>query len=236
LPGIDTLPLMTDPNPALASPPRLPMTVLLGDPALALGALMIFGFSFAPFVRYSDQAEESLIITLLQVKPWFNAWSLETFMAPLTAFVVLAALLGITAVAVRLLLRREPALLGFRLRQVEVGLALFTFVVLLGMLTSAKHALFGARRMAEVDPTFEASAVALDTSWGGVLMLVGATLALIGAALNHFSIGPVIRLGGSPPAPPAGPDYWQGSQQPPGATAPPPTAPPPTAPLGEPPR
>lgn len=199
---------MTLHYPAAPMPAPPPRAVRIGDPLVVLGALLVFGFSFAPFVRYGDQAEQAFIVAVLGLRPWFSAWSLEIFMAPLTSFVVLAGLLAAAGVVVRLLLRRDPELLGFRLRQVEVGLSVFMFMVLLGMVASDKHALVGARRLAEADPSFDAADVAMVTGWGAILMLIGAAVAALGAVLNHLSLGPVFRLGTAPaPTPPAG--HWQ---------------------------
>lgn len=224
-------------QPSGPPPPAPPRGVRLGDLLVLGGALIVFGFSFAPFVQYSDQTR-LFLFGLTNVSTSFNAWSLQTFMVPLTTFVIVAALLGIAAAATRFALRRDPPLLGFRLRQLEVGLAMFGFVVLLGMVTSDKHVVVGARRLAEADPDFNAQEVALDTGWGAVLMLVGASIALVGAVLNHVAIGPTITLGtgpapvpppvqhggwqGAPPPPPPG--GWQGS--PPLPHQPPPQQPP----------
>jgi hypothetical protein len=156
------------------------------------------------------------------VSPRFNAWSTEIFMVPLTTFVVVAAMLVMAAVGVRFGLRRELSALGFRMRQVEVGLTLFMFVVLLGMIASDKHAFFGARRFSESDP-FLLTQSRMDVGWGAVLMLVGAMIALAGTVLAHFSIGPNIPVGAKPAAPPpppppppgAGYGQWQNPQEPP---------------------
>jgi hypothetical protein len=217
-------PEMQPPFPPPAAPAR---EARLGDLLVLLGALMVFFFSFAPFVQYSGEMSEGLAVDGISSR--FNAWSLEIFMVPLTTFVVVAALLGIAAVATRFALRRDPSALGFRLRQVEVGLALFVFVVLLGMVASDKHAFFGARRLADpdADPLFLIQS-RMAVSWGAVLMLIGAIIALAGAVLNHFSFGPAFTVGDSspppPPPPPGGP--WQAG--PPTAPPPPPTAPPAT--------
>lgn len=215
-----SLPGMTSSDPTLAAPRRLH----LGDLLVGLGGLLVFGFSFAPFVEYSDQT--ALLFGALDLR-WFSAWSLQIFMVPLTTFVVGAALLGTAAAAVRFGLRRDPELLGFRLRQLEVGLALFGSVVLLGMVASDKHAIVGARQVAEADPAFRASDVAMNTGWGAVLMLVGALVALAGSLLNHLQVGPAILVVGGPPVPPPGGGGWPsppagGAPGPPPGTSPPP--------------
>lgn len=189
-----------------ASPPR---EAHLGDLLVGLGALMVFLFSFAPFVEYGGEFGE--VVAPPGFSGRFNAWSMETFMVPLTTFVVVAALLSIAAVATRLALRRDPSALGFRLRQVEVGLALFVFFVLLGMISSSKPIFFGARRFD--DPILTESTLAV--AWGAVLMLIGAMLVVAGAVLNHLRLGPSFamampsRATTAPPPPPA--SGWPGS-------------------------
>lgn len=216
---------MRSPVPPAASPPR---EARLGDLLVLLGGLMVFFFSFAPFVQYSGEMRAGLASDGISSR--FNAWSLEIFMVPLTTFVVVAALLGIAAAATRFGLRRDPSALGFRLRQVEVGLALFVFTVLLGMIASDKHAFFGARRLADPDsdPLFLIQS-RMAVGWGAVLMLIGAIIALAGAVLNHFSFGPRFLVGGSTPHPAPPPHTYpppQTTPPPPGAPPPPPTAPP----------
>lgn len=213
-------------------PPSPPRTVPLGDLLAAGGALLVFAFSFAPFVRYGGEMSQGAEID--GVSPNFNAWSTELFMVPLTTFVVVAAMLVMAAVGVRFGLRRELSALGFRMRQIEVGLGLFMFVVLLGMIASDKHAFFGARRFSDSDP-FLLTQSRMDVGWGAVLMLIGAMIALAGTVLAHFSIGPNIAVGAKsapppppPPPPPAtGYGQWQSppqqsSQQPSQPPQPPP--------------
>lgn len=221
---------MTAPGPAAPPPPvpptpALPRSLRLGDLLVGAGALVVFGFSFAPFIEYDEQTAV-LLFGLVDISFWFSAWSLQTFLVPVTTFVIVAVLLAAGSAAVRFGLRRDPDLLGFRLRQLEVGLALFAAVVLLGMVASDKHAVVGARRLADADPNFNSAEVALDTGWGAVLMLIGAIVALVGALLNHFEVGPAIAVGGSePPVPPPPPGAaWQAR---PVVPPPPPPGPPP---------
>jgi hypothetical protein len=205
---------MQPPVPPASSSPR---AVPLGDLLAAGGALLVFAFSFAPFVRYGGEMSQGAEID--GVSPRFNAWSTEIFMVPLTTFIVVAAMLVMAAVGVRFGLRRELSALGFRMRQIEVGLTLFMFVVLLGMIASDKHAFFGARRFSDSDP-FLLTQSQMDVGWGAVLMLIGAMIALAGTLLAHFSIGPVIPVGAKPappppPPPPPGTGYgqWQSPPQ-----------------------
>jgi hypothetical protein len=218
---VDRLPIMTpgmEPPVQSDSPAR---EARLGDLLVVLGALMVFIFSFAPFVEYGGEFGD--VVAPPGFSGTFNAWSMETFMVPLTTFVVVASLLSIAAVAVRLVQRRDPSALGFRLRQVEVGLAMFVFFVLLGMITSSKPIFFGARRFD--DPILTESTLAV--AWGAVLMLIGAILVVAGAVLNHFGLGGSFAIGGTsrtgepPPPPPSG---W------PGSTPTPPREEPPTQP------
>jgi hypothetical protein len=193
-------------------------TLRLGDALELGGSLVVFAFSFAPFVAISVPA-----LLAGDLADWRNAWATETFMAPLTWFVILAGLLQIGAVALRYLGGRSPELLGFRLPQLELGLGLFMLVVLFGMVTSEKHVIFGAAD-AQVN-----SGAELDTGWGAILMLIGALAAAVGGVLTHLSVGPVIfpRPAGPVPPPAAGQPF-----PPPGApaAAAPPAAAPPAAP------
>jgi hypothetical protein len=188
----------------------------LGD-ALALGgSLLVFVFSFTPFVTVSIPA------LLGGVEDSQNAWATETFMAPLTWFVVLAGLLQIAAVAVRYLGGRDPELLGFRLTQLEVGLGLFMLVVLFSMVTSEKHVIFGAAARVQGE-----GGAKLETGWGAILILVGALAAAVGAVLTHLSVGPTIfpRPVAAAPSPGYGQPTTEGEPYPQSYPAPP-TAPP----------
>lgn len=174
------------------------------------GGLLVFLFSFAPFVRYANSGVRGEL-RAAGVRTAYNAWARETFMAPLTTFVILSALLTVGLVALRFGRGREPTVLGFRLRQFEVGLTLFAFVVLFGMIISNKNAIFGAGLRETFFGTGETGMVA---GWGAVLMLLGAVTALAGAVLSYLGLGPVLL-----PRPTA-----------PGPAAPPPPAPDPAAP------
>jgi hypothetical protein len=205
-------------------------TLRLGDALELGGSLFVFAFSFAPFVTIS-------VPTLIAagLADWQNAWATETFMAPLTWFVVLAGLLQIGAVVLRYLRGHAPGLLGFRLPQLEVGLGLFMLVVLFGMVTSEKHVIFGAK---DLQP---AESAELSVGWGAILMLIGALAAAVGGVLTHLSVGPVIvpRPAGPVPPPAAGPAYSPaGEPYPPAAGQPQPPAaagqPQPPAPAGQP--
>lgn len=196
-----------------AGPPSRPLR--LGDLLAGGGALAVFVFSFAPFVSLTGND----LLAVVGVRTWHNAWAAETFMAPLTWFVVFAALLVIASAAVRYLRRDDPAVLGFRLTQAELGLTLFMLVVLFSMVTSDKHVIFGSGLRA-IDPVDE---IGISAGWGAVLMLIGALTASVGAALNHLGAGPVLRPGpGSTPGPGEPPPPGQVGPPPPGPTGPPP--------------
>jgi hypothetical protein len=215
--------------------PPTAKTLRLGDALAAGGSLLVFAFSFAPFITVTIPG----LLGGGRLEGWQNAWATETFMAPLTWFVILAGLLVIAAVAVRYLTGRDPDLVGFRLTQLELGLGLFMVVVLFGMVTSEKHIIFGADARVQGE-----GGASLGIGWGAILMLIGALAAAVGALLTHLSVGPVIYPWpagtGRPPAhgqaypqttetqafgPPAG----AGPAAPPPGAAPPPAAPPPAA-------
>jgi hypothetical protein len=213
---------MQSPYPAPAK------TLRLGDALQLGGSLVVFAFSFAPFVTISIPG----FFGGRNLDDSQNAWAAETFMAPLTWFVVLAALLQIAAVALRYLGGRSPELLGFRIPQLEVGLGLFMLVVLFSMVTSEKHVIFGAAARAQGE-----GGANLGTGWGAILMLVGALAAAVGAILTHLSVGPTVLpwpAGTATPAAPGQPYSPSGAEphgappqaQPHGAPAQPYAAPP----------
>ena len=94
-------------------------------------------------------------------------------------------------------------------------MALFTTLVLLGMVSSSKHPVAGTRRLAEAHSMLSPTDVSLKTGWGSILMLLGALLLLTGALLNHFNVGPAIPLTGQPGGAPAA--AWQVGSPPGGA-------------------
>jgi hypothetical protein len=195
-------------------------TLRLGDALELGGSLVVFAFSFAPFITISIPG----LFGGNGLDDSRNAWATEMFMAPLTWFVVLAGLLQIAAVALRYPGGRNPELLGFRLPQLEVGLGLFMLVVLFSMVTSDKEG--------------------LGTGWGAILMLVGALAAAAGAVLTHLSVGPTVFPMPARPATPttpgqpyppagtqpyAGPPHQAQPYGPEGQPLAPPAAPPPPA-------
>ena len=119
---------------------------------------------------------------------WFNAWS-RFSLAPLTLWVIFSGVLLVGLAVMHLLTGRELDLVGFRHTHFEVGLGLFNFFVLIGLAMSE-----------------------LPFAWGGVLMLISSIVALAGALLNHFNVGPAFAArmpragaaqpGGYPPQPP----------------------------------
>jgi hypothetical protein len=159
----------------------------IGDMLIMGGGLFVFLWSFAPFVSYDDE----LVASLNRgdgpdIDGSYSAWAAETFMAPLTWWVVLAALLLIVLAVLRYR-RGEVRLPGATLTGLQFGLGLFVFFVLLGYALSNKEMTFGLDEINE-----QARAVVntdLSFAWGGMLMLIGALVALVGAVLNHFNVG-----------------------------------------------
>lgn len=182
-----------------------PQRPTVGDVLVAAGGTVIFLFSFAPFVAYEEALVRATAGENANFTGRFPAWSAQTFMAPLTWFVVVAGLLLVALAAVRILGGGNPARLGVSASQAQLGLGLFAFFVLLGYSLAPKDMLFG---IDDADPDTRAILdFPLHFAWGGVLMLVGAVLALGGALLNHFGIDPL-----RPARPPARPDQGRADQ------------------------
>jgi uncharacterized integral membrane protein len=156
---------------------------------VAAGGTVIFLFSFAPFVAYDDALVRSAQGDDAGFSGRFSAWSAETFMAPLTWFVIVAGLLLVALAAVRVVRGGDPVRLRVSASQAQLGLGLFVFFVLLGYALAAKDMMFGIDDVnADVRAVLD---FPLTFGWGGVLMLVGAVLALGGALLNHFGVNPL---------------------------------------------
>jgi uncharacterized integral membrane protein len=175
-----------------------PQRPTVGDVLVAAGGTVIFLFSFAPFVAYDDALVRSARGDDAGFSGRFSAWSAQTFMAPLTWFVIVAGLLLVALAAVRIARGGDPARLGVSAGQAQLGLGMFVFFVLLGYALANKDMMFGIDDVnADVRAVLD---FPLTFGWGGVLMLVGAVLALGGALLNHFGIDPL-----RPARPPATP-------------------------------
>jgi hypothetical protein len=178
----------------------------IGDMLIMGGGTFVFLWSFAPFVSYNDELVNSLNRgSGADIDGSYSAWATETFMAPLTWWIILAGV-ALVALSVLRYRRGEVRLPGATLTGLQFGLALFVFFVLLGYALSDKDMTFGIDEINE-----EAQALVdadLSFSWGGVLMIVGALAALAGAVLNHFGIGPRARRDpiGAPLPPQPGPE------------------------------
>jgi len=223
------------PQPSGAPYARLPgpgwapeRRILIGDALTAFGGLLVFAFSFAPFVSFSDdETKRSLVDENLPT--WFSAWATETFMAPLTWFVVLGGLIAISLAAARMAVPREREVAGFRTGHLQIGVSVFLVVVLFGYAVASKNGIFGHDLRISMSGS-ETDRLDMSFSWGGYLMLIGALAAAVGAVLSHLEIGPTVYP--KPPRPaapaPAGYPQQQGFAPPSDTpTAPYPTVPPP---------
>jgi hypothetical protein len=181
----------TGPEPVVP-PPGGGRRLSVGDLLVAVGGVLIVIFSFAPFVAYDKALVESAAgAGSPDFDGWYSAWSAQTFMAPLTWFVVVAGLLLAALAVLRLVRGGNPARGGISATVAELGLALFAFFVLIGYALSAKDMMFGVDDInAEVRAVFD---FPLGFSWGGMLMLAGAVLALAGALITHFDLVPALR-------------------------------------------
>lgn len=178
-------------QPAAPRPRRTLLPVTLGDALTAFGGLLVFVFSFTPFVHYRDD-QLTAELERQHLPSWFSAWATETFMAPLTWFVALAALLCIGLAAARLVVPRDRELLGFRTGHLQIGLTLFVLVVMFGYAVSAKTTVFGHDFALAEGGTGYSDSMNLALAWGGYLMLFGALVAAVGAVLSHLQIGPTV--------------------------------------------
>lgn len=170
-------------------------SLTLGDLFAAGGGLLTFLASFLPFVSIDKDLRAPFERSNLD-KSW-NAWRFETFMAPLTWFIALAALLIVLLVAFRYLTGATPNVATFTLPQIETTMALFVAVAMFGYATSTKSLYFGTEWADSLDDAF---ATGIDFGIGGYFMLTGGIIALVGTVLNLFRIGPVVFRGQAPAA------------------------------------
>lgn len=147
-----------------------------------VGGTLIFSFSFAPFVAYDERLVEAMAEGRAEFPESFSAWSTETFMAPITWWAIVAGALLAALGILRFATGRDVSLAGFRATPLQLALALYAFLLLLGYSVADKQQTFG------YDPRGEFVDFPLDPhfAWGGVLMLIGAAIGLIGAVLNHI--------------------------------------------------
>ena len=168
----------------------------VGD-ALAFGSgIFVLAFSFLPFVSYDDGLRGP--IERSDYDTWFNAWEAETFMAPLTWFVVLAAVIGAALSATRYLRTRRVTLVSFTIEQLQLVFFLFSAVVLLGYAVSSKSVFFGTSYAQAIGGDLYENGI--DFSAGGYLMLIFAILGTVGATLNLYNVGPTLFPRSSAPA------------------------------------
>jgi len=176
-----------------ASPPAR-KRIAVGDILTVVGAGFILLFSITPFVSYPEAAREEVRqATKEDFSGWYTAWSGQTFMAPLTLFVVLAGVLLLVLVGVRLWKDRDLTLLGFQLTQLQVGVALFAFLVLIGYALSNKQVTFGMSTDLKGSSVFDAL-YPPSFAWGGMFMLFGSALAVAGVVLTHLKVGENVTL------------------------------------------
>lgn len=159
----------------------------LGDALTAVGGLLVFVFSFLPFVTYNDDLTE--VLKRSDMATWFNAWAPETFMAPLTWFACLAALSLLALVTIRYFANTPKHILGFSLHQLEMSFSLFSALTLTCYATANKSAVFGSEWAKQASPTY---ATGVHFGIGGYLMLIFAILALLGAILSYYRVGPIL--------------------------------------------
>ncbi len=177
------------------------LRILIGDALAAFGGLLVFLFSFAPFVSYDDE-RLGRELDQRHLPDWFSAWATETFMAPLTWFVVLAGLIAISISASRLAIPRDREVAGFRASHLQIGATFFMFVVMFGYAMSAKRIFFG-HDLAVLYGNDSDVSTAMSFGWGGWLLFLGSIVAAVGAVMSHLELGPVVYP--QPPRPAAPP-------------------------------
>ncbi|NUT19439.1 MAG: hypothetical protein HOV77_09645 [Hamadaea sp.] len=172
---------MTEPSIQQPTAPPADMRIPISDALVMLGGVMILGFSFGPFVSYQPATRNSTALD-------YSAWEWIGFLAPLTWFVVVGGLL-LLALGLSRALNGDRSLLTFRTSQLQLVVAAYAVSVLIGYALTEKSSettssaeFMGARLQVGATTVGE-------FGWGGVLMLVGALVALVGALLNLMRRG-----------------------------------------------
>ncbi|HEY9481602.1 MAG TPA: hypothetical protein VIR00_01445 [Micromonosporaceae bacterium] len=125
------------------------LSFALSDVIVGGAAFLFFIFSFTPFVS----------LGALHTDLW-------DFTSPLGWWAAVANVLLLATAVAALRWPRDKEYVGFRRSQVQVGLGLYVFLFVLGILF-AEHSIFG---------------------WGGWLMLICSLVALTGAVLGHLNM------------------------------------------------
>ena len=154
---------MTTPDQTPTAPVPAPkaasgMYIRVADALVAVGALIMFLFSFAPFYSFDEGA-----VFGRSFSEHKNAW---TYLSPVVLFVVFAAILLIGTAVLDTYWHRSKQIVGLNRHHVQVGLALYALVTLIGF-AIGDHGAVG---------------------WGNIFMVLGALVAAAGAVLNHFNI------------------------------------------------
>ena len=153
----------TQPVPARSAP----LTLTLGDVLLAAGGLLIFIFSFLPWI--SLPSVKVPLLGTVSTGGSQNAFGDLTGALPVFVFIA-----GILMIAFGLLRQQfgERQVLGFTMPQIQVMVGLFAVLMMLADLFTNRHG--------------------LDLGVGAILTFISALVALCGATLNHLNIGRVI--------------------------------------------
>ena len=152
---------MTTPNqPQYAAPtagPRPGFTFKAADGLVALGGLFVFFFSFAPFFS-SDLGSN------FSENSWHSA---------ATVFIAVSGLVLVASAFLDVVWKRDEPRYGLHRHVVQVGIALFALVDLVGFAFGIGLSQGGVT-------------VTIDSGWGEILQLIGALIATAGAILNHL--------------------------------------------------
>ncbi len=135
--------------------------IRVADALVAAGGLIMFFFSFAPFVSVPS-------VEVLGTKVAGGSQNAWNFLTPVVLFVVFAAILLVATAFLDTFWHRGKQIVGVNRHHVQVGLALYALVTLIAFaLTNKGGESFG---------------------WGGIFMLIGSLVAAAGAILNHFGM------------------------------------------------
>jgi hypothetical protein len=212
--GMPFQPYGTAPPNGYSAAPSNGRRVWLGDILALSGGLLVFLFSFAPFVSYPETLVGDVRRMGLAFDGWYMAWSPQMFMAPLSWLPIFAGLGAAAVAVVRMATGKDGQFLRFRAGGVQIGLTLLAFLVLFGYAVSNKQLGFGLDQFVTTrEEVISNNLNRPHFAWGGYLMVFGALIAVVGALLNHFQVGH-IRANLATPEPYPATHQWPVPQQP----------------------
>jgi hypothetical protein len=142
--------------------------IRLADLIVGGGALFILLVSWAPMVGFSSLSGKNTELDVIGRSLW-------SWLSPLGLLVIIGVLALIGTAVVDVWWKKDAPLVGLHRHHVQVGLALFVLLDLIGMSFADPYTFPGY------------GSIGFGPSFGGILMILGGLVAAAGAILNFFN-------------------------------------------------